>query len=115
VSEIRVVISLYSHFFLSGFLLLYSPVDVGHIDRTILKNIDQTTLKAGMLSSLSLLAYSCYLFNLYLYLPYLILEVHCYNKLVSELVLFSREFRNGFGKVQSREIQWEEYLQFVES
>ena len=61
-----------------------SPVDVGHIDRI--------TLYTGVLSSLSLLAYSCFLFNLSLHLSSLILEAHSYNKLVLELVLFSGEF-----------------------
>jgi len=68
-------------------------VDVGHIDRT--------TLNTGVLSSLFLLAYIAICLSLYL--PSLLLEAHCYNKLVSELVLFSCGFRDGFGKVQSRE------------
>ena len=82
--EIRIIISLYSSFLISEFLLASSPVDVGHTDRT--------TLNIGVLSSLSLLDYSCYLFNFYLYLLSLVLEAHCHNKLVPELVLFSCGF-----------------------
>jgi len=58
VSKIRVVISLYSLLLISRFLLLFSLVDVGHIDRT--------TLNTSVLSFSSLLAYISYLFNPYL-------------------------------------------------
>jgi len=98
-SEIRVVIFFYSPI-LIGFILSSSPMDVGHIDWITLNN--------GVLSSLSLLAYSCYLFNPYLYLLSLVLEIHCYNKLTLKLVLFSCGFRDGFGKIQSIEIWREE-------
>ena len=54
VSEIRVVISLYSSFLISGFLLLSSFAGVCHTDRT--------TLNIDVLSSLSILAYTCSLF-----------------------------------------------------
>ena len=40
--------------------------------------------------------------NISLYLSSLVLEGHCYSKLVSELVLFSCSFWDGFGKVQNR-------------
>jgi len=59
-SEIKLVISSYSSLLISEFFLLSSPVDIDHIDRI--------TLDTDVLSSLSLLAYSCYLFNLYLHL-----------------------------------------------
>ena len=72
-------------------------MDVGHIDRT--------TLSTSVLSSLFLLAYIAICLSLYL--TSLTLEAHYYNKLVSELVLFSSGFRDGFGKVQSREIRQE--------
>jgi len=72
-------------------------MDVGHIDRT--------TLDFGVLFSLFLLAYIAIFLSLYL--PSLSLEAHCSNKLVSELVLFSCGFRDGFGKVQSGEIRQE--------
>ena len=77
-------------------ILLPSPVDVGHIDRT--------TINSSVLSFLSLLIYiAIYLISLYL--SSLTLEAHCYNKLVAELVLFSCGSWDGLGKVQSREIQ----------
>jgi len=50
VNENRVVIFLYSPLLISGFFLLSSPVDVGHINRI--------TLNTCVMSSLSLLAYS---------------------------------------------------------
>jgi len=37
-----------------------------------------------------------------------ILEAHYYDKLVSELVLFSCGFRDCFDKVQSRDSIWRE-------
>jgi len=80
---------LYSPLLINGFLLLSSPVDVDYIDRT--------TLNTGVLSSLFLLAYIAICLSLYL--PSLTLEAHSYNKLVSELVLFSCGFRDGFGKL----------------
>ena len=64
--------------------------------------IDRTTLITGMLSSLFQLAYIA--IKLSLYLSSLTLKAHCYKKLVSERVLFSYGFRDGFDKVQSREI-----------
>jgi len=91
VSESRVVISCILSLLISGFLLMSSPVNVGHIDRTM--------LNVGVLFPLFLLAFYYYLFNLSLYLSSLASEAHCSNKLVSELVLFSCGFR--------REIRWE--------
>jgi len=74
--ESKVIISLYSPLLINEFLLLSSPVNVGQIDRN--------TLNTDVMSSLSLLAYSCYLFNLYLHLTSLVLEAHCFNSLHSD-------------------------------
>ena len=65
-SEIRVVSPYILSLLISEFLLLSSPVDVGHIDRT--------TLNIGVMSSLILLAYYYYLY-LCLYAPSHVLEV----------------------------------------
>ena len=75
-------------------------MDVGHIDGA--------TLNIGVLSYFISISFYCYLFNLSLYFPSLTLEAHCYDKLVLELVLFFCGFRDGFGKIQSREIRREE-------
>ena len=62
----------YSLLLISGFLLLSSPVDVGHIDRI--------TLNTGALSSLILLAYIA-ICLISLYLSLLALEAYCYHRL----------------------------------
>ena len=63
--------SLCSPFLISGFLPLSTLVNVGHID-PIMLSID-------VLSSLSLLAYNCYLFDSCLCLLSLLLEAHYYK------------------------------------
>ena len=74
-SEIRIVISFYYHLLISGFLLYFSVMDVGHIDRIM--------LNTDVLSSFSLLPYNSYMFNFYLHLSSLVLEVHCYKSLTT--------------------------------
>ena len=67
VSEISIVISLYSLILISGFMLLSFPVDVFHINRIM--------LSTGVLSSLSLLV------DIFYFLISLILEARCYTHL----------------------------------
>ena len=79
---------MYSPLLINEVFLLSSPVDVGHIDRI--------TLNTGVMSSLFLLAYIAICLSLYL--SSLALEAHCYNKLVSELVLFLVGFEMASAK-----------------